>query len=107
MGIAVSQGAMFALYALAFWFGGRLVEHGKTEFVGMMKVIRSITWVYLNILQAQMGVMFGAMIFSQLSAMAPDYSKAKVAAFHIFQMLDRNPPIDVYSSAGTVQASKL
>eukprot|EP01105_Mastigella_eilhardi_P006960 TRINITY_DN1844_c0_g1_i3.p1 TRINITY_DN1844_c0_g1~~TRINITY_DN1844_c0_g1_i3.p1 ORF type:complete len:1177 (-),score=251.27 TRINITY_DN1844_c0_g1_i3:9-3503(-) len=85
-GVGVSQSVMFLLYAVAYLYGGHLVDQGKSDLVGIMK--------------AQMGIVFGAMIFSQLSAMAPDYSKAKLAAHHIFQLLDRVPPIDVYNPNG-------
>lgn len=52
-----------------------------------------------------MGIMFGAMIFSQVAAIAPDYSKAKIAASHIFHLIDYNPLIDSYASTGMLSVN--
>eukprot|EP01106_Pelomyxa_sp_JSP_P011774 TRINITY_DN3115_c0_g1_i2.p1 TRINITY_DN3115_c0_g1~~TRINITY_DN3115_c0_g1_i2.p1 ORF type:complete len:307 (-),score=78.51 TRINITY_DN3115_c0_g1_i2:112-1032(-) len=41
-----------------------------------------------------MGVMFGALTFTSMFAYMPDYVKAKLAAHHIFTIIDRVPPID-------------
>lgn len=45
-------------------------------------------------------IVFGAMALGQASAFAPDAGKAKMSAAHIFQLLNSEPKIDVYSEAG-------
>ena len=45
-------------------------------------------------------IVFGAMALGQASHFAPDYGKAKSAASRLFQLLDREPPIDNASTGG-------
>lgn len=40
------------------------------------------------------------MALGRASNYAPDYAKALVSAARIFKLLDRVPPIDVYSKEG-------
>jgi hypothetical protein len=47
------------------------------------------------------------MALGQASAFAPDASKAKVSASHIFFMINREPKIDVYSEEGMKDVSRL
>lgn len=51
-------------------------------------------------------IVFGAMALGQASAFAPDASKAKVSAAHIFYMINQEPKIDVYSEEGKRDVSK-
>ena len=55
--------------------------------------------------------MFSAIVFSaqavgQAGSFAPDYGKAKTSAGHIFELLDREPLIDVYSDEGRKMVRK-
>lgn len=45
-------------------------------------------------------IIFGAMAVGQASQFAPDYGKAKSSAARIFNLLDKKPLIDSYSSDG-------
>ena len=45
-------------------------------------------------------IIFGAMSIGQASQFAPDYGKAKASAARIFNLLDHNPSIDIYSDEG-------
>lgn len=50
-------------------------------------------------------IVFGAMALGQSSAFAPDASKAKVSAAHIFYLLEQEPIIDPYSEEGKKDVS--
>ncbi|XP_009474940.1 PREDICTED: multidrug resistance protein 1-like [Nipponia nippon] len=45
-------------------------------------------------------VVFGAMALGQSSSFAPDYTKAKISAAHLFLLFERIPSIDSYSEEG-------
>ena len=51
-------------------------------------------------------IVFSAQAVGQAGSFAPDYGKAKTSAGHIFELLDRQPPIDVYSDEGRKMVSK-
>jgi len=76
----------FLIQAFAFWYGTELVIAGKTDFSGMMRAITA--------------VVFGATMLGQTMSMAPDFSKAKIAAASIYEIVDRVPPIDHTSEEG-------
>jgi len=52
-------------------------------------------------------IVFGGMALGQASSFAPDASKAKIAAGHIFALLDRVPAIDSESEDGHCPVSYL
>lgn len=62
---------MFAVYALGFWYGGRLVSDGEMDFDEMLKV-------FFAILLATMGI-------SQAQIAFPDAAKGKKAVARIFR----------------------
>jgi hypothetical protein len=45
-------------------------------------------------------------MLGQVASMTPDYAKAKEAAERVFYILDRVPPIDVYSKEGKKPVTK-
>lgn len=45
-------------------------------------------------------VIFGAMAMGQASQFGPDYAKVKVSLARIFDLLDSQPSIDIYSTEG-------
>ncbi|KAM5156859.1 ATP-dependent translocase ABCB1-like [Mantella aurantiaca] len=82
----LSQAIMFFAYAGSFRFGAFLVVKGLMTFDNVFLVFAA--------------VVFGAMALGQTSSFAPDYAKAKVSAAYIFSLLERQPLIDSYSTAG-------
>ncbi|XP_075067975.1 phosphatidylcholine translocator ABCB4-like [Mixophyes fleayi] len=83
----LSQAIMFFAYAGSFRFGAFLVEEEYMTFDNVFLVFSSIV--------------FGAMALGQTSSFAPDYAKAKLSAAHIFCLLEKEPLIDSYSTAGS------
>ncbi|XP_068091619.1 ATP-dependent translocase ABCB1 isoform X4 [Hyperolius riggenbachi] len=77
---------MFFAYAGCFRFGAWLMANGHITMENVFLVFSAIV--------------FGAMALGQTSSFAPDYAKAKISAAHIFSLLERQPLIDSYSTAG-------
>ncbi|CAN6445538.1 unnamed protein product [Victoria cruziana] len=91
LGFGFSFFVLFSAYALSFYAGARLVESGKTTFDKVFRVFFALTMTAIGV--------------SQTSALAPDSSKAKVAAASIFSVLDRKSKIDPSNEAGTTLPS--
>lgn len=85
-GLAFSNFVLFACYALAFWFGSKLVQQDKASFEDVFKVFFAIT-------MSAFGV-------SQGASLTPDLSKTKLAVNSIFELLDRKSLIDPYNTSG-------
>jgi len=81
-----SEFCMFAIWAVSFYYGAVLIEDGECDFLGVMKAIT--------------GLLFSAMSLGQISALAPNFSVAKVAATKVFRLLDREPEIDAFDPSG-------
>eukprot|EP01105_Mastigella_eilhardi_P012716 TRINITY_DN2904_c0_g1_i17.p1 TRINITY_DN2904_c0_g1~~TRINITY_DN2904_c0_g1_i17.p1 ORF type:complete len:716 (-),score=141.78 TRINITY_DN2904_c0_g1_i17:1375-3522(-) len=86
---ALNSASSFVSCAVGYWYGARLIKQGKIGFNDMI--------------QAQMGTMLGVMMFSMMNAAAPDFGKAKVALRSIFQLLDREPRIDISKGGSTLE----
>ncbi len=85
-GFGFSQFVMFALYALAFWFGAQEVSKGHMTFEDMLKAFFSILLGSIGLAQAQMAF--------------PDMSKSGAAVQRVFEVIDAKPLIDSSSPAG-------
>jgi len=77
---------MFAIWALAFWYGSKIVPRGQCDFNGVLKALTAL--------------LFGAMTLGQVAALMPDAADAAVAATKIFRTLDRKSKIDPYDEDG-------
>lgn len=82
----LSEAFMFFANAIAFRFGGYLVMEREMDLGEVMKVVLSI--------------LMGGFTLGQVSALAPDYEKAKVAAARLFKIFDRKSLIDSSSDNG-------
>ncbi len=105
LGFAFSNFILFATYALAFWYGGKLIRDGTMDFGQVLKVFFAIVMsavccVFVVLLcisppdsdrwmcpARQMGV-------GQTAQLAPDAAKAQIAANAVFELMDAVPPID-------------
>lgn len=45
-------------------------------------------------------IAYGAMVIGETLVLAPEYSKAKSGAAHLFALLEKNPTINSYSQEG-------
>nr|XP_012637331.1 bile salt export pump [Microcebus murinus]XP_020143991.1 bile salt export pump [Microcebus murinus] len=83
---AFSQSVVFIANSASYRYGGYLVPNEGLHFSYVFRVISA--------------VVLSATALGRASSYTPSYAKAKIAAAHLFQLLDRRPPINVYSSAG-------
>ncbi|RIB22625.1 P-glyco protein ABCB5 [Gigaspora rosea] len=85
-GFGTSQGILYFIWSLAFWYGSKLVETGEYDLQRMLRVM--------------FAVVFTAVSLGQMSTFAPDIAKAKVAALSIFEILDRKSLINPTDNEG-------
>ncbi|XP_042808516.1 bile salt export pump isoform X3 [Panthera leo] len=81
-----SQCIVFVANSASYRYGAYLILNEGLHFSYVFRVISS--------------VILSATAFGKASAYTPSYAKAKISAARFFQLLDRQPPINVYSSAG-------
>ncbi|XP_059178858.1 ATP-dependent translocase ABCB1-like [Physella acuta] len=82
----VSGGMYFFTYAVAFYYGSKLLEDDDIDFNDIFKVFGCLV--------------LGSMQLGRAVAFAPDTSAAISAARRIFAIHDQTPPIDAYSLDG-------
>ncbi|KJE88541.1 multidrug resistance protein 1a [Capsaspora owczarzaki ATCC 30864] len=87
VGFGFSQAMMFFTYAVAFYYGGVLVGDGEQTFPEMIRTFTAIV--------------FSAMAAGQMSTLATDADKARIACYNIFELLDRKSEVDPMSQDGT------
>ncbi|XP_060638094.2 ATP-binding cassette sub-family B member 5 [Anolis sagrei] len=76
----------YFINAAIFRFGAWLITHCYMNFEQLFIVFASVIFASLNA--------------GQTSTLAPDFSKSKISARRIFQLLDQKPAIDSYSEEG-------
>ncbi|XP_075385628.1 bile salt export pump isoform X2 [Tenrec ecaudatus] len=81
-----SQCMTFIANSASYRYGGYLILHEGLHFSYVFRVITAV-------------VLSGSAL-GRASSYTPNYAKAKISAARFFQLLDRRPPINVYSSAG-------
>lgn len=81
-----AQAMPFFAYAVSMFYGGYLVNENQLTYEKLFKVAEAL--------------ILGTMMVGQAVAFAPNYSKAKVAAARIFQLLERRPAIETSSGVG-------
>ncbi|XP_073702287.1 bile salt export pump [Garra rufa] len=89
--IGVFQGYLwciiFLCYALAFWYGSKLVIETRELTAG-------------GLVQVFFGVLMGAMNLGQASPCLEAFASGRAAAKSIFDTIDREPEIDCFSEEG-------
>ncbi|KAL1791347.1 ATP-binding cassette sub-family B member 5 [Sigmodon hispidus] len=83
---AVSHAFVHFAHAAGFRFGAYLIGAGRMTAEGMFTVFTAIA--------------YGAMAIGETLVWAPEYSKAKVGAAHLFALLKKKPTIDSCSQSG-------
>ncbi|CAG8448774.1 2904_t:CDS:10 [Ambispora leptoticha] len=89
IGFGASHALQFGVWALAFWYGGKLLGDQEYNLKQMLSVLFAIVFTAQNL--------------GQMSMFAPNTAKAKVAAISIFKLLDRNSSIDPDDVEGKIR----
>jgi ABC-type multidrug transport system fused ATPase/permease subunit len=89
-GIGMTYFVLFSSYCLAFWYGGKLVGNEEYQ-VGDMLIIFFC-------------VIFGSMALGNASPNLQSVGVSRGAAYFIYELIDRQPPIDSRSPAGLCPA---
>ncbi|XP_036182886.1 ATP-binding cassette sub-family B member 5 [Myotis myotis] len=83
---AFSHAFVYFAYAVGFRFGVYLIQAGRMTPEGMFIVFTAVA--------------YGAMAIGETLALAPEYSRAKSGAAHLFALLEKKPTIESYSQEG-------
>uniref|UniRef100_A0A8C9AT55 ATP-binding cassette sub-family B member 5 n=1 Tax=Prolemur simus TaxID=1328070 RepID=A0A8C9AT55_PROSS len=83
---ALSHAFVYFAYAAGFRFGTYLIQAGRMTPEGMFIVFTAIA--------------YGAMAIGETLVLAPEYSRAKSGAAHLFALLEKRPTIDSNSQEG-------
>ncbi|XP_040820748.1 ATP-binding cassette sub-family B member 5 isoform X1 [Ochotona curzoniae] len=83
---AFSHAFVYLAYAAGFRLGAYLIQVGRMTPEGLFIVFTAIA--------------YGAMVIGETLVLAPEYSKAKSGAAHLFALLEKNPTINSYSQEG-------
>ncbi|XP_016860656.1 bile salt export pump isoform X6 [Homo sapiens] len=83
---AFAQCIMFIANSASYRYGGYLISNEGLHFSYVFRVISA--------------VVLSATALGRAFSYTPSYAKAKISAARFFQLLDRQPPISVYNTAG-------
>ncbi|XP_035312639.1 ATP-binding cassette sub-family B member 5 isoform X2, partial [Cricetulus griseus] len=83
---AVSHAFVYFAHAAGFRFGAYLIQAGRMTPEGMFTIFTAIA--------------YGAVAIGETLIWAPEYSKAKAGAAHLFALLKKKPTIDSSSHSG-------
>ena len=92
--IAGSLGAPFLAYAIGFCYGGYLLSNGDLKSGDFFRYNKNNN---LNSLFTNWSIrivecmIFGAIVIGETTILSADFTKAKLAAFNIFKLIDRKP----------------
>jgi ATP-binding cassette, subfamily B (MDR/TAP), member 1 len=81
-----ANGVIFWVCAAGFWFMGWLIKDGRTDFEKGQR--------------AFMGILYAAMGAGMAFSLSGDLAKAKIAAFEVFQVIDRKSAINGLEATG-------
>nr|ACS87806.1 putative p-glycoprotein [Angomonas deanei] len=79
----ITQFIFYGVYALCFWYGGKLIDNGEADFKDVMI--------------AAMSVLMGAQNAGEAGAFATKLADAERAAARVFSVIDRVPDVDPYN----------
>ncbi len=81
-----SQFSFYGVFALSFWYGGKLIGKGEATFG--------------DVIIASMAVLMGAMGAGEAGGFAAKLNDAQIAAKRVFAIIDRKPQIDAEQPNG-------
>eukprot|EP00123_Amoebidium_parasiticum_P013463 comp21970_c0_seq1/m.31708 comp21970_c0_seq1/g.31708 ORF comp21970_c0_seq1/g.31708 comp21970_c0_seq1/m.31708 type:complete len:1325 (-) comp21970_c0_seq1:487-4461(-) len=88
LGMGLTMGIMFCLYALGFWYGNKLVQADEMQPGSVLTVFFSIV--------------MGGMAIGQAAPSFTAFAVAKGAAYHLFEVIARKPAIDSLATEGKI-----
>eukprot|EP00456_Euglypha_rotunda_P030787 TRINITY_DN2398_c0_g2_i2.p1 TRINITY_DN2398_c0_g2~~TRINITY_DN2398_c0_g2_i2.p1 ORF type:complete len:1285 (+),score=238.34 TRINITY_DN2398_c0_g2_i2:347-3856(+) len=83
----LSQFVMFAMHALCWWYGGKLIAEDGLDFGDMLSCVFALVMAGFGLGNA--------------AGMIPNLQAAVFAKDHIFHLIDRKPAIDASSAEGS------
>ncbi|GBG63853.1 hypothetical protein CBR_g39637 [Chara braunii] len=92
IGMGMTMCVMFFTYAMCLWVGSRFVADHRHGYDGG------------NVSTVLFGVIMGGMSLGQASPSINSVAAGKVAAYKMFQVLERKPDIDIEDTSGKVLA---
>ena len=92
----------FFSYALAFWYGVKLIFDDREACVEAKFIECNTRYKASNLLIVFFSVLMGAMNAGQATPYVEAFSMAKAAAGTIFAVIDRKPAIDSLSEEGMI-----
>lgn len=81
-----SQFSFYGVFALSFWYGGKLISNGEASFG--------------DVIIASMAVLMGAMGAGEAGGFAAKLNDAQIAAKRVFAIIDRKPQISADEAGG-------
>jgi ATP-binding cassette, subfamily B (MDR/TAP), member 1 len=79
----LSQFVFYGVFALCFWYGGKLIKNGEANFQ--------------DVVITSMSVLMGAMGAGEAGGFATKLADAKKATARVFSVIDRVPDVDPYN----------
>eukprot|EP00743_Colponemidia_sp_Colp-15_P010726 GILK01011850.1.p1 GENE.GILK01011850.1~~GILK01011850.1.p1 ORF type:complete len:1311 (+),score=265.06 GILK01011850.1:141-3935(+) len=94
-GIGITFFMLFGSYAISFWFSSYLIsEHIENPITGK-------GWTGGEVITVFFGILMGAFSIGQTAPHVTAFNEGRGAAYHMFEVLARQPLIDSSSQAGT------
>lgn len=84
VGYGSSQALIFLVYSLAFFVGSRLILNGTYQVDQMFRVLFAVVFAIVGV--------------SQVLSLTPSFTKARIAAFSLFDLIDRPSQIDPFAT---------
>jgi ATP-binding cassette subfamily B (MDR/TAP) protein 1 len=101
LALGVTYLVMFSSYALAFWYGAKLVVNFQANDDGRYTTDYTIG----TVLTTFFAIIMGAFATSQIGQNAEFFVTAQAAAYSIYELIDRVPEIDIEDATGIEQIS--
>eukprot|EP00850_Spirogloea_muscicola_P001069 SM000004S14939 [mRNA] locus=s4:296552:303781:- [translate_table: standard] len=98
LGIGCALFVMFSAYGLAMWYGSLLVTRGATVVDGF--IVAAGAYNGGQVLSVLFSVIIGGMSLGQASPSLAAFAAGQVAAYKMYAVIDRKPPIDVEDESG-------
>eukprot|EP00735_Rhodelphis_limneticus_P009654 TRINITY_DN2844_c0_g1::TRINITY_DN2844_c0_g1_i1::g.6165::m.6165 TRINITY_DN2844_c0_g1::TRINITY_DN2844_c0_g1_i1::g.6165 ORF type:complete len:1343 (+),score=403.88,sp/Q54BT3/ABCB2_DICDI/42.51/0.0,sp/Q54BT3/ABCB2_DICDI/40.60/8e-137,ABC_membrane/PF00664.18/1.2e-55,ABC_membrane/PF00664.18/1.4e-47,ABC_tran/PF00005.22/4.1e-35,ABC_tran/PF00005.22/1.1e-33,SMC_N/PF02463.14/5.2e-05,SMC_N/PF02463.14/38,SMC_N/PF02463.14/6.6e-05,AAA_21/PF13304.1/0.0078,AAA_21/PF13304.1/3.1,AAA_21/PF13304.1/0.0024,ABC_ATPase/PF len=93
IGMGLMYGAIFLTYALALWYGGKLISDHTDNSEGEPYTGGDVMLVFF-------GVLIGAMSIGQAGPPLQAIAAGRTTAARLYKIIDQVPPIDIASDAG-------